>query len=252
MLSNKSIPLYYQLETLLRKKIESGDFTKDVPLPSEEALADEYNISRITVRQAMASLERDGLIVRQRGKGTFISANATIFKLPRYTGSIEDLVLMGKRTSTDVLESAWVAPPDHIRKCLRLGTSDQVFKVQKIRRIEISPFSHVFNYLPPFIGEKLPLDLIKSKPMLMILEDELGIRAVEAEQSVEATIADPQIASMLEIRVGDPLLKAERTVYDNKKNPIEYVSVLYRADKYAFTVKLKRKRTKESIGWGTD
>ena len=138
MLSNKAIPLYYQLETLLRKKIESGDFTADAPLPSEDALANEYNVSRITVRQAMASLEQDGLIVRKRGKGTFISPNAAPLKLPRYTGSIEDLVLMGKRTSTEVLESTWIAAPDHIRKRLRLGKSDKVFKVQKIRRIEKS------------------------------------------------------------------------------------------------------------------
>jgi GntR family transcriptional regulator len=187
--------------------------------------------------------------VRQRGKGTFISENTTAFELPRYTGSIEDIVLMVKNTSTDILESNWIEPPAHICKRLKLSASDKVFKVEKIRRIENSPFSHVFNYLPPSIGEKLPFDLVKFKPMLMILENELGIRAVEAEQSMEATIADPQVASMLEIRVGDPLLKIERTVYDVKKNPVEYVSVLYRADKFIFTVKLKRKRTKNSIGW---
>ena len=249
MLRDKAIPLYYQLETILRNKITSGDYSPDTPLPSEDALAEEYEVSRITVRQALSSLEQDGLVIRQRGKGTFVSENTHILELPRFTGSIEDLILMGKRTKTKVIESSWIDPPDIIRQRLKVKEA-KVLRIEKIRHIEGDPFSHVFNYLPPELGHKLPMALVKSKPMLMILEDELGVRANEAEQSVEATIADVADASLLDIRVGDPLLKAERTVYDVKGNPVEYVTVVYRADKYAFTMKLKRKRTDKSIGWG--
>lgn len=249
MLRDKAIPLYYQLETVLRKKIFSGDFVPDTPLPSEDALAEEYQVSRITVRQALSSLEQDGLVIRQRGKGTFVAETAGNLQMPRFTGSIEDLVLMGIRTTTVVKDFSWIDPPENIKDKLQVG-SQKVLRIEKIRSIENSPFSHVYNYLPPEIGEQLPSDLVKEKPMLMILEDELGIRAIEADQSVEATIADAEIASLLDIRVGDPLLKAERTVYDVKHNPVEYVSVLYRADKYAFTMKLKRKRTEKSAGWG--
>jgi GntR family transcriptional regulator len=249
MLRDKAIPLYYQLETILRNKITSGDYSPDVPLPSEDALAEEYEVSRITVRQALSSLEKDGLVIRQRGKGTFVSEKAGALELPRFTGSIEDLILMGKRTKTKVIESSWIDPPDTIRQRLKVKEG-KVLRIEKIRYIEGDPFSHVFNYLPPELGNKLSMDLVASKPMLMILEDELGVRANEAEQSVEATIADAEDASLLDIRVGDPLLKAERTVYDLKGNPVEYVSVVYRADKYTFTMKLKRKRTEKSIGWG--
>jgi len=249
MLRDKAIPLYYQLETILRKKITAGDFSPEVPLPSEDALAVKYEVSRITVRQALSSLEQDGLVIRQRGKGTFVSENTITLELPRFSGSIEDLILMGKRTETKVIESSWIDPPDIIRERLRIKDG-QVLRIEKIRHIEGDPFSHVFNYLPPELGSNLPMDLVKSKPMLMILEDELGVRANEAEQTVEATIADAADAFLLDIRVGDPLLKAERTVYDVKGNPVEYVSVVYRADKYAFTMKLKRKRTDQSVGWG--
>ncbi len=249
MLRDKAIPLYYQLETILRKKIVSGDFSPGIPLPSEDALAKEYEVSRITVRQALSSLEKDGLVIRQRGRGTFVLKKAHSIELPRFTGSIEDLVLMGKRTKTKVIESAWIDPPEIIRDRLKVK-DDKVLRLEKVRYIEGEPFSHVFNYLPPDIGKKLPIDLVKSKLMLMILEDDLGVRVLEADQSVEATIADAEVASLLDIRVGDPLLKAERTVYDVKGNPVEYVSVVYRADKYAFTMKLKRKKTDNSRGWG--
>jgi GntR family transcriptional regulator len=249
MLRDKAIPLYYQLETVLRKKILSGDFVPDTPMPSEDALAVEYKVSRITVRQALASLEQDGLVLRQRGKGTFVSETAGTLEMPRFTGSIEDLVMMGIRTTTEVKDFSWIDPPENIKDKLQVG-QEKVLRIEKIRSIENSSFSHVYNYLPLEIGQRLPADLVNVKPMLMILEDELGIRAVEADQTVEATIADAEIASLLDIRVGDPLLKAERTVYDVKHNPVEYVSVLYRADKYAFTMKLKRKRTEKSAGWG--
>lgn len=249
MLKDKAIPLYYQLETILRKKITSGDYSPEISLPSEDALAKEYEVSRITVRQALSSLEKDGLVIRQRGRGTFVSDKADLLELPRFTGSIEDLVLMGKRTETRVIESAWIDPPDNIR--IRLKVKDEkVLRLEKVRNIEGVPFSHVFNYLPLKIGKKVPMDLVKAKPMLMILEDDLGVRATEADQTVEATIADAEVASLLDIRAGDPLLKAERTVYDVKGNPVEYVSVMYRADKYAFTMKLKRKKTDGSRGWG--
>jgi GntR family transcriptional regulator len=249
MLKDVAIPLYYQLETILRKKIAAGDYSADAPLPSEDALAGEYEVSRITVRQALSSLEKDGLVIRQRGKGTFVSDKAKPFELPRFTGSIEDLVLMGKRTETRVIESAWIEPPDNIRLRLRLKDC-QVLRLEKVRNIEGVPFSHVYNYLPPQIGKKLPMELVTVKPILMILEDELGVRATEADQTVEATIADAEVAALLDIRVGDPLLKTERTVYDIKGNPVEYVLVMYRADKYAYTMKLKRKRTDKSRGWG--
>jgi len=249
MLRDKAIPLYYQLETILRKKIASGDFQPDNPMPSEEMLAAEYEVSRITVRQALASLEKDGFIIRQRGRGTFVSDNTETLDFPKFSGSIEDLILMGIRTQTKVLDMSWVDPPENIRERLEIKGKGKVLRIEKVRSVEGSPFSHVYNYLPPDIGEKLPTEMVESKPMLMILEDELGIRAAEADQSVQATIADAEVALILKIRVGEPLLKTERTVYDKKHKPVEYVSVLYRADKYAYTMKLKRKRTKQSAGW---
>ncbi len=249
MLRDRVIPLYYQLETILRNKILSGDYTPDAAMPSEDALAEEYRVSRITVRQALASLEQDGLVLRRRGKGTFVSSDARKVDLPRYTGSIEELMLMGLRTSTQVLNTAWVNPPEHIRQRLQLE-GEKVLRIEKVRKLENRPFSYVLNFLPPAVGEKLPMELVKTKPMLMILEQDLGIRLSEADQTVQATLADTTIATLLNLRVGDPLLNSERVVYDVKKRPVEYVSSLYRADKYAFTMKLKRKKATGSVKWG--
>ncbi len=251
MLRNKAIPLYYQLETILRQKIISGDFAPNSPLPGEEMLATNYQVSRITVRQALSALEKEDYVVRKQGKGTFVSDKINTLDMPRFSGSIEDLILMGKVTDTKVLSTRWIDPPKRIKERLDVKDSQKVLRIEKVRQIKGCPFSHVYNYLPHDIGKKLPTEMATSKPMLIILEDELGIRPVEADQSVKATIADSEVALLLEIRVGDPLLKTERTVYDRRKKPVEYVSALYRADQYAYTMKLKRNRTRESVVWDT-
>ena len=219
-------------------------------MPSEEALAKEYNLSRITVRQALSSLESDGLIVRKRGKGTFVSKKHTYLESPKFTGFIEDLISMGIRTKSKILDISMVEGPQTIQEHLELEVGTQLFRIEKIRLVEGSPFSYVLNYLPPDIGQKIKKEDLIVKPLLVILEGDLGIKATEAVQSIEATIADTHVAPFLRIRVGDPLLKVERTVFDVNHKPVEYVSVLYRADKYFYTVNLKRKRSRNSVGWG--
>jgi GntR family transcriptional regulator len=124
-----------------------------------------------------------------------------------------------------------------------------VLKLDKLRLIEGQPFSIVINYLPESIGRRLSVDDLSDKPLLVVLEEKLNIKADEAVQSVEATAADADAASLLDVAIGDPLLRVERTVYDLRQNPVEYVSIRYRADKYYFTVRLKRNRGRENAGW---
>lgn len=250
MLVDKEIPLYYQLETILRKRILSGEFAPNVPFPSEESLGHEYEVSRITVRRALSSLVQDGVIIRKRGKGTFVSEKTKSLESPRLSGFIEDIISMGIKTDIKVIDISYIAAPDKIRECLKLNETDQTLRIEKVRLINGDSFSHVFNYLPPDIGQKIPLNKLSVTPLLMILEDDLGIRADTAFQTVEATIADPEVANLLNIRVGEPLLKVERTVFDVTQKPVEYVSVQYRADKYLYTVNLNRERSKNSVGWG--
>jgi GntR family transcriptional regulator len=249
MLKDKAIPLYYQIETILRRKILSGEFQPQAPMPTEDALAQTFDVSRITIRQALGLLEKDGLVVRQRGKGTFVSEGVKAYESAKLTGSMEDLILMGVQTSTKILEFSWIESPQSVKDRLGLGEASQVLRIEKIRLVEKEPFSYVINYLPQKIGQKIKAEDLTAKPLLMILEENLGIRPDEADQTIEATIADAHVAPLLDIRVGDPLLKVERTVFDVKKRPVECVFVLYRADKYFFNVKLKRTRSKNSIGW---
>ena len=237
----KSVPLYYQVETILRKKILMGEFPVGKPLPSEESLAKAYDVSRITIRTALLNLQKEGLIFRKRGKGTFVSKNLSDLESPEYSGFIEDLIYMGIVTDIKLVKSDWVKPDEEIKKALRIDHSKEVLRVEKIRLVDGKPFSHVLNFLPLRIGREIDINKIDKRSMLSLLEEDLGIKVGGAVQTIEADIADAEVAILLNIRVGDPLLKIKRIVFDINKRPVEYVVVLYRADRYFFTVELRRR-----------
>jgi GntR family transcriptional regulator len=249
MFRDKAIPLYYQISSILRGRILSGELPPGAPLAGEEALGREYGVSRITVRRALSILESEGLIDRQRGRGTFVSDAVRRVEPTRFSGSMEDMIALGIQTSTRVLDQQYIEPPDHVAERLNLDDGARVLKLDKLRLIEGQPFSIVINYLPESIGRRLSVDDLSDKPLLVVLEEKLNIKADEAVQSVEATAADADAASLLDVAIGDPLLRVERTVYDLRQNPVEYVSIRYRADKYYFTVRLKRNRGRENAGW---
>jgi GntR family transcriptional regulator len=206
-------------------------------------------VSRITVRRAVSSLEQEGLILRKRGKGSFVLAKTKSLESPKLSGFIEDIISMGIKTKIKIIDISWVSPSDNVKQSLKASEDEMFLRIEKIRYIQENTFSHVLNYIPENIGKKIPQELLKDKSLLMILEDEMGITADRAVQTIEATIADAQLATLLQVRFGEPLLSVERTVYDQINKPIEYVSVHYRADKYFYTAFLKRKKTKYAAGW---
>jgi GntR family transcriptional regulator len=237
------------LATFLRKRIVSLELGPGDSLPSEEALADEYGVSRITVRHALSILAEEGLLTRQRGKGTFVSERARIVDSPRSSGFIEDIIAMGHKTRVKILHLGMVQAHGTVQERLGLNPPARVLRIEKVRLLDGNPFSYVVNHLPEKIGLRIQSMDLTERPLLSILEEDLRIRAWEAVQTIEATVAEPDVAAHLEIRTGDPLLRVERTVFDTKGKPMEHVWVLYRADKYHFTVRLRRKKSRTSYGW---
>ena len=214
MLKKEAVPLYYQLATILRKKILSGELVQGDLLPTEEALVREYGVSRITVRGALSSLGKDGLILRKRGKGTFVAATKIYFDPLKFTGTIEDLSDMGIKTRTEILDFCVTRASQDITDRLNLPEGSPVVRIKRLRLAEDSPYCYVTNYLPLKIGQQIQLRTLRTKPLLKILQDDLGVPLAKAAMTFEATIADSQLAPLLEVLVGDPLLKIERTICD--------------------------------------
>lgn len=245
----KKVPLYYQLESILREKINSGEWSQGRRLPPETELSQTYGVSRITVRQALASLVEEGLIERRQGRGTFVVQPKSFQGSIPLTGFIEDLMAMGIETTIKVLDVGFIPAAEAEAARLEIEPGSPVLRVKRVRYYQGTPYSFIVVYLPESIGKKLtPEDFTKGS-LLKTLEDKYRVRLGEAIQVINASLADGYVAGLLATNVGAPLLSIERTVYSKTGQPIEYVRTLYRNDMYSYTVRLVRGRKKLGNRW---
>ncbi len=238
------VPLYYQLEHMLREKINSGAFVPGDRLPTESDLIEQYSVSRITVRQALATLADDGLIERRQGRGTFVAERRTRKKTfegtIHLTGSLDELIQMGLNTPVKLLEMNQVKASAHEAEILKVKPGAPIYHLKRLRERDGKPFSLIVNKLPEDIGAQLTREELESGALLQVLETKLGLKLHDARQMIRAELADPYVASLLEVRIGSPLLSIERTVYAEDGRPVEYVYTLYRSDLYSYSVYLTR------------
>jgi GntR family transcriptional regulator len=242
--ASKGVPLYYQLENVLREKITSGTFIPGEQLPTESELIEQYGVSRITVRQALTTLAEEGLIERQQGRGTFVAQRKTRRRkfddVTHLTGSLDELIEMGLDTPIKMLEFNRIEANKQEAELLQVKLGTPVYMLKRVRMHEGKPYSLIVNYLPLEIGEQLTEDELNSGTILRTIETKFGFYLHEAKQQIKAELADPYVANLLGVRVGSALLSIERTVYTDEGNPVEFVHGLYRSDIYGFSVHLKR------------
>jgi GntR family transcriptional regulator len=238
-----AVPLYHQVYLILRENIRSGVYRPGTALPSETLLCNEFDVSRITVKRAMRDLVSDGLVVRQRGKGTFVADIATAHSNPDALNDLlQNVQAIGAATEVEHLNGEMVVPVQDIGEKLAVEDGGRVLKSSHLRLSEGQPLAVIITYVPADVAERLD-PATERQPMLVRLSD-AGLALARADQEVTATLAEPAIAVQLGIEVGSPLLKLTRLVFDNMDKPVEWLTALYRADRYAVRTSL----THETVG----
>lgn len=244
------VPLYYQLATLLRQKIISRDYLPGQRMPPELELVKDYGVSRMTVRQALASLEEDGLIRRQRGRGTFVTDQPPVFsgdlELDR---SIDDLISMGQATSVRLLELEELAATPDEAQDLQIEPGSPVIRCRRLRFLGAEPYCYIINHVTPEIGRRIDEDHWRHGSVLKYIEEELGVPLRIAKQRLRATLADPGLAGSLQVRIGAPLLLVDYHIRTDEERPVEMAELYYRSDVYSFTLHLTRSRKNEDEVW---
>jgi len=184
---NRSIPLYYQLEHILRARIESGEVLPGQRLPTEQELSRDYRLSRATVRQAMAALVSEGLLYRRQGKGTFVTDQAQQVRSVKLTGFTEDLFHQGHRPEVQVLESLRAPAPDRVAHQLHLAPGAEVVRFKRLRRAAGNVLSVVINHVLPEYGEKITAqDLLRLGVIDGIISEPIGGAHRDGQEVVEA------------------------------------------------------------------
>jgi len=248
---NRHVPLYHQVEQVIRYWISSGRYAPGSQIPSEHQLGRELEVSRVTVREALRELVQDNLLVKVQGKGTFVAQLPKGSVPPaKYTGTLEDVYERVRHLQVRHLSVNRAPVPDHVRRLLALGPDQtEIVQIERRRHAGTEPFSFTINYLPVDIGERIDTAKLHTTPLLLLLERDLKIPITRAEETVEAAPADPAVATQLGIPVLYPVMHITRLMFTTGSRPFEVVETFYRADKFQYRVSMVRINRKGQWSW---
>lgn len=227
-------PLYLQLKQSLVADIRAGHYRAHTRLPSERELSDHFHVSRMTARQALLELARDGVIYTRVGKGTFVAEPKIDQELRRLTGFTQDVRSRGGRPKSRVLEAKVLPASTEQAAALRLMPNADVIKLARLRLAEDMPLALETAYLPLALCPKLLLHDFAVESLYTVLESEYDLKLVSAEQTIEASLADAREAEALEMALPAAVLRIERLTCTANGTPVEYVLSAYRGDRYKF------------------
>lgn len=225
---------------LLRDAILSGNLAPGERLPSELKLTEEYGVSRVTVRRALAELQRMGLIRRRAGSGTVVAERRPVAPINvDFANLLSHLEEMGRATAVRVLEFGYLQPPPDIAAALRLEDGVRVQRSVRVRYIDREPFSYLVTHVPETVGQHYTRKELGEAPLLSLFE-RAGVTVESATQTFSATLASPAVAEALGVAVGDALTSLTRTVYASDGGGVEHLAALYRPDRYRFAMELTK------------
>jgi GntR family transcriptional regulator len=232
------IPLYYQIQQHLLQDIRSGRCKPGKPLPSEEAISKHLRVSRMTARQALKSLCSLGVAHSQRGKGTFVSEIKLEKNIREVQSFTEEMEARGSRPHSKLISSEVVPAEAEVGEALQLSPEERVIRIRRVRVADAVPMGVETTCLPHLLCPDL-LDKFDPRTSLYrALSQVYGIHMVQADEVVEAGLADAEEARLLGIAKGSPVFLFTRTAYVEGGKAVEYVKSTFRGDRYKITNRL--------------
>lgn len=243
-------PLYRQIKSLITKRLQAGDWKPGEPIPSETELASRYKVSQGTVRKAIDELAADNLVVRKQGRGTFVSSHLEVrtqFRFLRLrpdddgqdesseaAGAGGDSLrgaepssgrsVQGQVLRSQVLECRRMRAPAEVAKVLRLRTGETVVQVRRLLDLEGQPTVLDEIWVPGARFRGLTAERLAnySGPFYALLETEFGTRMIRASERIKAVAAPAEVARVLHLKAGVPLLRIDRVSLTYEDQPVEF------------------------------
>jgi GntR family transcriptional regulator len=232
--------LYARIEETIATEIAQGEYRPGDQLPTEDALLERFQVSRITVRRAIQNLVRRGLIEIRRGLGTFVLPPRIEAELTKLTGFVEDMNATGRKATASVVSQGIVAASTRVAERLQLTKGTKVMQIKRVRLADGVPISFDETYLPLFLGNRIVKNDLRLHPIFTLLEEEYGVPLVQADYLLEAVIATRAVADALQVKAGSPVFQIERTSMTTGNQPVDYEVLSYRGDLVRFTTRLLR------------
>ena len=229
------LPAYQRIQLSIRRRIDAGQLRPGDPVHSERDLAKLHEVSLMTARHALASLEREGVVERRRGVGTFVSAPKIHFnKLMSYT---EQMAARSLTAASKILYAKLIDNEPDAAARLSLAPTKQLIKLERLRHASDEPFALETCYMS---AEDFP-DLLSAPlgrdSLFATLERNYDIKLSYADEEIDATAADPRTAELLNVPRRDPLLRIRQVIYSTTGKAIIYVLGIYRSDRHNFVIR---------------
>jgi DNA-binding GntR family transcriptional regulator len=230
-----ALPAYKKIQHALRERIEAKELRPGDAVHSERELARIHGVSLMTARHALAGLEREGIVERRRGAGTFVAPPRIHFnKLMSYT---EQMSSRGLTPSSKVIVAKIIEGEPEIAARLGLPALSRMVKIERVRHTADEPFALEICYFPAdqFAGlVKVPLGRTS---LFATLEHDFDVRLAYADEEVDATIAEGSVAQLLNLRPGAPLLRMRQIIFSTNTKPVVYVIGLYRSEWHSLFIR---------------
>lgn len=236
----EGIPRHSQISQWLRTSIEEGRFSPEEKLPSENELAKKFDVSRVTIRRALQSLESEKIIYRCQGLGSFVSDKRAPHNLVRLTDFNEDMARAGLNATSHVEELQVTDAEEWLLEPLQLEKDSRVVVVDRLRMGDGEPIAFDRTWLPLFYGQLLKQNELADKTIYRILEEEYDIRIMRGSYRISATVSDSELAERLHVECGFPLLRIDRTTFSVGDRPVYYQTRYYRSDRVIYEMRLER------------
>ena len=232
---NGGLPAYKRIQDAIVKRLESGQLKPGDVVDSERELARIHGVSLMTARPALAGLEREGMVVRRRGAGTFVAPPKIHFnKLMSYT---EQMAGRGLAVSSKLISLTVVDSEPEVAARLALPSTSRLVKVERLRLGGEEPFAVETCYLSAQEFGELTRSRLDRVSLFSILENDYELQIAHADEEIDATTADPHTARLLGISVGAPVLRIRQAIYSTKGKPALYVLGLYRSDRHTLLIR---------------
>jgi GntR family transcriptional regulator len=232
------LPAYQKIQRAIRQRIEAKQLKPGDAVSSERELARIHNVSLMTARHALATLEREGVVERRRGAGTFVAPPRIQFnKLMSYT---EQMASRGLTPSSKIINAKIVEDEQEIAARLGLGAASRMVKIERVRITADEPFAMETCYLPAAEFAELVHAPLARGSLFAALEHDYGIELAYADEEVAATVAEGRVAQLLNLRAGAPLLRIRQVIYSSKNQPLIYVVGVYRSERHSLFIRRLR------------
>jgi len=245
---NATLPAYHRLYVILAENIKNSVYTPGMLLPSENVLTQTYDVSRVTVRRALDQLVEDGLVKKHKGQGTIVTLAGSAKNKSRITGLLSNLVSQGLEFSNKTLFWDVVTPTQWVAQKLDLTAGSECYLIRRIRYLDDAPISHASIYLPQEIGAEIIANAGSDLFVLDLLE-ETSNPVIDMTFDMSATLADGEVAELLDLATGSPILRMQGLGYDAQQRPIYFQDSRYHPDRYEYRVNLVRDDSSGKMVW---